>query len=592
MNSKASAKIMNLPNWDLTDLYKSDVDPKIEKDLKSLKDRCSKFAKNYKGSLHKIKAKELYAALKEYESISDLVGKISSFSFLYYSTRVTDHKAQAFYQNTEERIRDITTLLIFFSLELNSIDESKIKTLLKDKDLKRYEPYIKDSRVWKPYQLSQIEEEVLHEKNLTSRSAWVRHYEDQTASLKFKFGKQEIGLSEIFNKLSSIDAKTRKDAADSIGEVLGKNISTLSFVYNTLIKDKELEDRRRGFKRPIQSQNLNNLVEDEVVEALISTVKANYKNLSQRYYKIKAKMLGMKVLNYWDRNAALSNVEDKKIPWDEAKKIVLDSYGKFSPKIADIAKMFFDKNWIDAEVKEGKMFGAFSHSTVPSAHPYVMLNYHGKVRDVMTLAHELGHGVHQWLAREQGALMSGTPLTLAETASVFGEQLTFRSILEMEKDKKRRKLIIASKVEDMLNTVVRQIALCEFEKKVHDARREGEISPAKFGKLWIESQKESFGDSVKLDERYENYWSYISHFIHTPFYVYAYAFGDCLVNSLYAVYQNNSVKDFEGKYIEMLKAGGSLRYDEILKPFKLNPKDKKFWQGGLDIISGFIDELE
>lgn len=592
MAPKKTTKKENLPCWDLSALYRSPNDPKIAKDLKSLDQRCTKFVKSYQGKLASLSAKELCKALKECESISDGLGKLGSYAFLYYSTRVTDSKAQALYQNTDEKIRDISSKLIFFSLELNEISDKQMNSLLKDKDLSLYTPYIKDSRAWKPYQLSKIEEEVIHEKNLTSRSAWVRMFEDQTASFKFKFGKAEIGISDIFNKFSSIDPKVRKQAADSIDETLSKNVRTQALIYSTLIKDKELDDRRRGFKKPIQSQNLNNLVEDEVVEALISTVKANYKNLSQRYYKLKAKMLGMKVLNYWDRNAPLNSHEDKKIPWSEAKNIVLTSYNKFSPKVGKIAEMFFDKNWIDAQTQDGKMFGAFSHSTVPSAHPYVMLNYLGKTRDVMTLAHELGHGVHQWLAREQGALMCGTPLILAETASVFGEQLTFRSLLEMEKDKKKRNTIIASKVEDMLNTVVRQIAFCEFELRVHDARRKSELSHEQFGKIWMDIQKESFGNSIKLDDRYKNYWSYISHFIHTPFYVYSYAFGDCLVNSLYAVYQKGKVSNFEDKYIEMLRAGGTLRYDEILKPFKLNPKDKRFWQEGLDIISEFIDELE
>lgn len=592
INASKKELVSKLPNWDLTDLYKNDSDPKIQQDLELAEKKCKEFNKKYKANVATLSAAELYAAIKTYEEISDLIGKLGSFSFLYYSTRVTDSDVQAFYQNIEEKIRDISTFLIFFTLELNMIDESQINEYLNNSELQKYKSFIQDSRVWKPYQLSEIEEEVIHEKNLTSRSAWVRMYEDYTAGLKFDFDENKIGLSDIFNKLSSKDPEVRKRTADSIGEVLQKNVPTISFIYNTLVKDKELDDRRRGFKKPIQAQNLNNLIEDEVVDSLIDTVKANYGNLSQRYYKIKAKMLGVDVLNYWDRNAALSLEEDKPISWEDAKNIVLESYAKFSPKVAEIAQMFFDKNWIDAEIKEGKMFGAFSHGTVPSAHPYVMLNYHGKVRDVMTLAHELGHGVHQYLARKQGALMSGTPLTLAETASVFGEQLTFRGILAREKDEKKRKVIIASKVEDMLNTVVRQIALCEFEKKVHDERRNGEISFVKMGEIWFETQKECFGDSIKLDDRYKNYWSYISHFIHTPFYVYAYAFGDCLVNSLYSVYEQGAVEDFEGKYIEMLAFGGSKRYDEMLKPFDINPKDKKFWQSGLDIISGFIDQLE
>ncbi len=582
----------SLPQWNLKDLYSGIDSKELKSDIKILAEQCKLFSAQYTNKIGELSAKELFSAIKKYDELSDLGGKIMSFAFLNYCTQVSDEKAQSFYQNMEEQINEITQQLIFFSLELNNIDDSKIESLLKDDQLKFYTPFIRNSRVWKKYQLSQKEEEIIHEKSLSSRSAWVKLFDQTDAGLRFPFKKKDLTVSEIFNKFSSANADERKLAADSIGGTLEKNISTFAFITNTLIKEKELEDKRRGLKEPISSQNLSNLIEDEVVETLMNTVKANYPKLSHRYYKIKARMLGMDKLNYWDRNASLSQDEDKYIPWQSAKETVLESYHKFSPELSSIVQMFFDQNWIDAEPKQGKMGGAFSHSTVPSCHPYIMMNYHGKTRDVMTLAHELGHGVHQWLSRQQGSLMSGTPLTLAETASVFGEQLTFRALIEKEKDPKKKKLLIAGKVEDMLNTVVRQIAMCEFEKQLHAERKKGEISPNRIGEIWMKAQVESFGDYVAVDDRYKNYWSYIPHFVHTPFYVYAYAFGDCLVNSLYSVYESGKVTHFEQKYLTMLKAGGSLRYKELLAPFKLDPSQNTFWQQGLDVISSFVDMLE
>jgi oligoendopeptidase F len=585
-------KTDKLPYWNLTDLYTDAESKKLKADISSLAKVCKEFSMEYTGKIGKLSAKNLCQSIKKYEDISDLAGRIMSFAFLHYCTQVENPEAQSFYQNLEEKINELTQHLIFFSLELNNIEDTKMKELLSDKNLKHYAPFINDSRVWKKYQLSQKEEEIIHEKSLSSRSAWVKLFDQTDAGLRFSFKGKELTVSEIFNKFSSASAEERKLAADSIGEVLQKNIPTFSFIMNTLIKEKELEDKRRGLKEPISSQNLSNLIEDKVVDTLMQTVKDNYPKLSHRYYKIKAKMLGMEKLNYWDRNAAINKDEDKYIPWEQAKETVISAYHEFSPESARIVKMFFDNNWIDASPKQGKMGGAFSHSTVPSCHPYIMMNYHGKTRDVMTLAHELGHGVHQWLSRKQGCLMARTPLTLAETASVFGEQLTFRSLIAQEKDEKKRKLMIASKVEDMLNTVVRQIAMCEFEKQLHAERKNGEISPAKIGDIWMRTQLESFGDSVITDDRYKNYWAYIPHFIHTPFYVYAYAFGDCLVNSLYSVYESGKVQNFESKYMAMLEAGGSLRYKEMLAPFKLDPSKSTFWQQGLDVVSSFIDMLE
>jgi oligoendopeptidase F len=590
-------KLNNLPNWDLSDFYKSISDKRIDDDFKKAADLADKFKKDYQGKLAKINALNLEKAIKNYENISEFLGKISSFAYLNYATNLNSPKDTAFYQNSSERINDIFSKLVFFELEINKIEDKKLNSLInQNKDLQHYQPYLRDVRVFKKYQLSEELEKMLVEKSATGAAAWSRLFDETINNLKFPFvdekGKEKIlNSSQIFDLMSNKDEATRKKAAKSIGKVLEDNSKILAYITNILAKDKDISDKWRGFSQPISSRNLSNFIEDEVVESLIKTVKKNYPKISHRYYKIKAKILGKKKLNYWDRNAPISSLEDKKIKWDEAKEIVASAYSSFSPKLAKLGQKFFDNPWIDVGVKDGKDSGAFAHPTVPSVHPYLMLNYQGKVRDVMTLAHELGHGVHQLLSAGQGCLMAGTPLTLAETASVFGEQLTFQEILRREKKPQKRKLIIASKVEDMINTVVRQIAFLDFETKVHNERKKGEISIEKLNQFWMEVQKESLGDIFTFDDEYKYYWSYIPHFIHSPFYVYSYAFGDCLVNSLYGVYKSG-MKGFEDKYFAMLEAGGTLHHKDLLKPFGLDASKADFWQKGLDIIISYIDELE
>jgi oligoendopeptidase F len=391
--------------------------------------------------------------------------------------------------------------------------------------------------------------------------------------------------------MSDKDNLVRKKAAKSFGAVLEQNIKLFSLITNTLAKDKEIEDKWRNFPRAVSSRNLSNQVEDEVVDALSGAVKHSYADLAHRYYKLKASWLGVEVMDYWDRNAPLPGSNEAYIPWEDAKDIVLTSYHSFDPQLGHIAEEFFVKKWIDADPRSGKDSGAFSHPTVPSVHPYILMNYHGKIRDVMTLAHELGHGIHQVLAAPHGHFLSDTPLTLAETASVFGEMLTFRGMLEAAKEPKIRQIMLASKVEDMLNTVVRQIAFYSFEEKVHAERQDGELSADRLGEIWLDIQKESLGPAFKFDEEYRHFWAYIPHFIHSPFYVYSYAFGDCLVNSLYDVFKKGH-PGFQGKYIDMLKAGGTLRHKELLAPFGLDASNPRFWQRGLGVISGFINDLE
>jgi len=580
-----------LPTWDLTHLYSAIDAPQLRDDLNTAKELAQSFAKAYQGKLAEIGGAEFANALKRYEELDDILGRVVSYAQLQYAADNADSAIAQFYQNVQEEITDLSSTILFFTLEINKLDDAVLDGYFEDDACAYYRAWVMDVRAYRPYQLDEEIERLLHEKSVSGRRAWSRLFDETMAGLRFPFQGNMLTNSEILDKLSSKDGAVRKEAAKSFGQVLGDNIRLLSLITNTLAKDKATEDQWRGFDRPISSRNISNLVEDEVVDALIGSVKESYGDLSHRYYALKAKWFGVDQMDYWDRNAPLPEDDDGKIEWDDAREIVLNAYHAFDPKMAQIGKRFFDENWIDVPPRAGKDSGAFSHPVTPSAHPYILLNYHGKVRDVMTLAHELGHGVHQVLAADQGALMANTPLTLAETASVFGEMLTFRSMLNGETDEKRRRIMLAGKVEDMLNTVVRQVAFCDFERHVHDERRKGELSSDRLGEIWMSVQSESLGGAFRFDEEYKHYWAYIPHFIHSPFYVYAYAFGDCLVNSLYDVYQNGH-DGFQQKYMDMLRAGGSKRHKELLAPFGLDASDPTFWKRGLKVVSGFIDELE
>jgi oligoendopeptidase F len=456
--------------------------------------------------------------------------------------------------------------------------------------LGHYRPWIEDIRKEKPYQLEDRIEQLFHEKSVTTHSAWNRLFDETVAALRFKVRGKALTIEPTLNLLQDANGELRKAAAQALGKVFKENLRTFTLITNVLAKDKEISDRWRGFADVADSRHLANRVEPEVIAALVEAVRTAYPRISHRYYALKARWFGKKRLPQWDRSAPLPKVPTRTISWDEAKSTVLTAYGAFSPEMAAIAERFFKNDWIDAPVRPGKSPGAFSHPTVPSAHPYVLLNYQGKTRDVMTLAHELGHGVHQVLAGRNGALMAPTPLTLAETASVFGEMLTFRKLLA-NAGKKERKAMLAAKVEDMINTVVRQIAFYSFERKVHTERKNGELTADRLNAHWLDVQHESLGPAIELKPGYETYWCYIPHFLHTPFYVYAYAFGDCLVNSLYAVYERAN-EGFAGRYLGMLSAGGTKHYSELLAPFGLNARDPGFWQGGLGVIERMIGELE
>jgi oligoendopeptidase F len=586
-----SAMLGDLPTWNLADLYSSPTGPDLDADLKRAAAEAEAFAKDYEGKVAGLDGKALAGAIARYEAMSDRMGRIGSFASLYYASDMADPERGRFSQNISESLTDIGSKLLFFGLEVKRLEDADLADKMKVPELTHYAPWLRDLRAFRPHTLSDELERALHEKYVVGRAAWSRLFDETIARLRYPFRNEVLTEPQILDKLSDKDATVRKDAAKSFGKVQGDNIAIFSLVTNTLAKDKEIEDRWRKYPRPQSAMNLGNCVEDDVVDALAASVKAAYPRLSHRYYNLKAKWFGVDKMPYWDRNAPLPEHDDRVIAWPEATKIVLDAYGAFSPELASVGKKFFDNAWIDAPARPGKSPGAFAHPTVPSAHPYLLLNYQGKVRDVMTLAHELGHGVHQVLAARQGPLMADTPLTLAETASVFGEMLTFQSLLKTAPDKATRKAMLAGKVEDMLNTVVRQIAFYDFESRVHMARRQGELTPDAIGEIWMAVQTESLGPAFTFDDEYRAYWSYIGHFIHSPFYVYAYAFGDCLVNSLYAAYQA-APEGFQAKYLDMLKAGGVKRHKELLAPFGLDASDPAFWDKGLGVISGFVDELE
>ncbi|KQP36397.1 oligoendopeptidase F [Methylobacterium sp. Leaf104] len=585
-----------LPEWDLTDLYAGIDSPDFAADLARAEADCAGFSERYAGRLLAMAegaeaSADLAAAVAAYEGIEDLLGRLMSFAGLVYSGDTTDELREKFYGDTQERLTAASSHLLFFALELNRIPDAAMDRAMAAGPLAHYAPWIEDLRREKPFQLDDRTEKLFLEKSVTGRSAWNRLFDGTIAALRFSVQGEQLTLEPTLNKLQDPDGAIRKEAAGALSEVFRANLRTFTLITNTLAKDKEISDRWRGFKDVADARHLSNRVEPEVVAALVEAVQAAYPRLSHRYYRLKAKWFGRDALPYWDRNAPLPKVDQRTIPWSEARDTVLDAYQAFSPRMADIARTFFDRNWIDAPTRPGKAPGAFAHPTVPSAHPYVLVNYQGKPRDVMTLAHELGHGVHQVLAGPNGALMAPTPLTLAETASVFGEMLTFRRLLAATASPGQRRAMLAAKVEDMINTVVRQIAFYAFERKVHLARAQGELTAEQINGLWMSVQAESLGPAITLDAGYEPFWAYIPHFIHSPFYVYAYAFGDCLVNSLYGVYAK-AEDGFVDRYFALLSAGGARPYGELLAPFGLDARDPGFWQIGLSMIEGMIAELE
>ncbi|WP_149142821.1 M3 family oligoendopeptidase [Gemmobacter caeruleus] len=590
----AGGGLGDLPDWDLRDLYPAPDAPELTRDMAWLETACADFATRYEGRLASLDAAGLLACVRDYEAIDIIAGRLMSYAGLRYYQNTMDSERAKFMADAQDRVTAYTTPLVFFSLEFNRLDDAHLAGLLAaNADLARYRPVFDRMRAMRPHQLSDELERFLHDESVVGASAWNKLFDETMAGLMFSVAgeAEELNLEATLNLLTDTDRTKREAAARALAGVFDRHIKLFARVHNTLAKEKEIHDRWRKMPSPQHGRHLSNHVEPEVVQALRDAVVAAYPKLSHRYYALKAKWLGLERLQVWDRNAPLPIEQPKVIGWDDARKTVSDAYAAFSPRLAELAEPFFTKGWIDAGVKPGKAPGAFAHPTVTTVHPYVMLNYLGKPRDVMTLAHELGHGVHQRLAAAQGELLSSTPLTLAETASVFGEMLTFRKLLDGAKTKAERKTLLAGKVEDMINTVVRQIAFYDFECKLHAARAEGELTPDDINALWMSVQAESLGPAFDFMDGYETFWAYIPHFVHSPFYVYAYAFGDGLVNALYAAYADG-LPGFEDKYFDLLSAGGSKHHKELLAPFGLDASDPKFWDKGLSMIAGFIDELE
>jgi oligoendopeptidase F len=594
--SAAKSKPGKLPEWNLADLYSGIGAPEIARDIAQLDIDCVAFETDYKGKLAEQTALEhggkwLAEAVRRYEAIDDLAGRLGSYAGLVHAGDSVDPAITKFYGDVSERLTNASVHLLFFALELNRVDDAVIERAMRTAELAHYRPWIEDLRKDKPYQLEDRVEQLFHEKSQSGYSAWNRLFDQTISGLRFKVGGKELAIEPTLGLLQDRAGEKRKAAGQALAKTFKANERTFALVTNTLAKDKEISDRWRGFQDVADSRHLNNRVEREVVDALVTSVRAAYPRLSHRYYHLKARWFKKKKLAHWDRNAPLPFAATGSIGWSDARNMVLTAYRGFSPEMANIAERFFTDRWIDAPVRPGKAPGAFSHPTTPSAHPYVLMNYQGKPRDVMTLAHELGHGVHQVLAAKNGALMAPTPLTLAETASVFGEMLTFKRLLAETRSARQRQALLAGKVEDMINTVVRQIAFYTFERAIHTERRNGELTAERIGEIWLGVQDESLGPAIDIRPGYENFWMYIPHFIHSPFYVYAYAFGDCLVNSLYAVYENAQA-GFADRYLAMLAAGGTKHYSELLKPFGLDARNPEFWEGGLSVVAGMIDELE
>jgi|TARA_B110000093_G_scaffold111499_1_gene119645 oligoendopeptidase F len=580
-----------LPLWDLSEIYKDIKDPMIKNDLKDIRNLSKDFLKKWKGKIKDLNSEEFVDCIDQYQNLNEKIYKIGTHSNLIFATNMEDPEISRYNSSISDEVTEIFSSLIFVTLELSKINDDIINEWVLNDEAKHWLPYLTILRKRNPYLLDPLVEEILIEKSATGRSAWVRLFDETSAALRFPFKTEMVSEAEILNYLSDIDPEKRKIAGKSLSQTLEKNKRIFGMILNVISRDRYIEDNKRGFKRIVSSRNLDNDVEDEVVDALVKTVDEAMPQLTHRYYKWKAKQFGKSKIDWWDRNAPLPQTSDRSIEWSEAKSIVLESFASFHPEIARLANLFFENNWIDADVRKGKASGAFAHPSIPSLHPYVLLNYQGKIRDVMTLAHELGHGVHQILAAKNGLLMSETPLTVAETASVFGEMLVFRKLLE-ESNHEQKKQLLAGKIEDMLNTVARQIGFHQFEVKFHEARIKSELTPDEIGDIWMETQSHAVGPYVNLTEDYKVLWGYIPHFVHTPFYVYAYAFGDSLVNALWHAYQNTDKQSFSEKYIAMLSAGGTKSHNDLLKPFNLSAYDKSFWQKGISMISGLMDELE
>lgn len=581
--------------WNLSDLYSSIDDPKLQQDMDSAKIRAEAFGQKYRGKIGKtLAAKSLAEAMQELESLSELLDKPIIYAQLVHAAKSDDPRHGALFSKTREARTAANQHLIFFDLEWVALDEAHAAQLLKDPLLSRWHHYLEVKRQLKPHYLSELEEKLFEEKTNTGRAAFVRLFDETMAGLSFTFtlnGASETQtLQQMLAKLHDADQKVRLAAAEGITAGLKANSRLLTYIFNTLLQDHHTDTRLRHFAGPMQSRNLANEITQESVDALLAAAE-KHQGLVARYYRLKAKLLGLDQLHDYDRYAPLRG-EMPGCSWSQARQMVLESYTALSPESGRIIGEFFAKNWIDAEPRPGKRGGAFSASTVPSAHPYILMSFTDKLRDVMTLAHELGHGLHQYLSRQVGYLQCDTPLTTAETASVFGEMLTFHKLMQKYTEPQVRLALLCSKIEDAFATVFRQVVLTRFEQKAHAARQqEGELTTERINELWMEANRPMHGDAVKLTDGYAWWWLYIGHFIHVPFYCYAYAFGELLVLALYEQYRRTG-SSFVPKYLEMLSAGGSSSPPELVSRLQININDPNFWNQGLTLLGEMVAEAE
>lgn len=576
--------------WDLTHLYKDQDDEAIGTDIDSIKERVTEFSTQYKGNLNSISPNELFKAVTEMENIYQKSVRISTFAYLNFTTRTDDARAGAFLQKVQEIFAWVQKEILFFDLEWASLQDAKVRTLLDDPLIRKYRHYLEKLRKYRPHQLTEIEERLLAELSPTGTSSWNKLFEKVLSQMRF--GKAGRAEEEVLSDLYDPDREIRKQASHDLTGGLSSQLHILTHIFNTILADKMIMDRLRKYPEWISSMNLDNELDETIVMALVDAVTARY-DIPRRYYRLKKTLLGYDELFDYDRYAPLPASPERTIPWNEAREIVLQAYHDFSPEMNDIAKKFFDGNWIHAPVMPGKRGGAFSDPCTPDVHPYLMLNYMGDRRDVETMGHELGHGIHQYLAgRQQGFLNSHTPIPMAETASVFGEMLVFCSLMDKAKTKDEKLRLLTHKLEQIFATVFRQVAMNRFEDVIHNERRDaGELSSERFGELWIHTQKEMFGDTVTLTGNYTVWWSYIPHFLEAPGYVYAYAFGELLVLSLYKRFKEER-EEFVPKYLELLAAGGKDTPVRLLEGFGIRLDDPGFWQDGLDIINGMLEQAE
>jgi len=575
--------------WDLSPLYASPDDPALAADLTSALDDAKSFSERFHGRIAELSAAELAAATGELEAINERVERVGAFAYLRFATDTADPARGALLQTVEERSTAIATELLFVELEWAAVPDERAAELLADPALARWRHFLEAARRFRPHLLSEPEEKVIAEKSVTGRAAWSRLFTQVTDAISVELDGQTVPLEEALSRLHHPDRETRHAAGRAVTRALQPGLSIRTYVFNTILADHSTDDRLRAFPSWISSRNLSNEIDESTVEALVTSVTSRY-DLPARWYRLKARLLGFDELTEHDRYAPLLP-DETEIDWPEARNTVLDAYRSFSPQMADIAAGFFDR-YIDAPVAPGKQGGAFSHPVVPSAHPYVLLNFTARRRDVMTLAHELGHGVHQVLANDQGLFNAATPLTLAETASIFGETVTFARLLDEEHEPNARLALVASRIEDISASVFRQTAMNRFEDAVHNLRRtEGELSAERFGEEWLRTQREMFGDAVRISDEYATWWSYIPHFIHTPGYVYAYAFGNLLALAIYARYEAEGAA-FVPSYLELLAAGGSDRPEALAALVGVDLTDPDFWNAGLAVIGDLVDEAE